>query len=146
MYQRFSARTFSRSGCYNPHGRYYGDVSAPIHYPVVISAVWHWTGNKELVRQYLKPALDGLAWADRYLRDDSCFYRYRTRSKQGLHNQGWKDSDDAIVHSDGSQVKQPLGTCEMQSFVYASKMHLAEVLWWLDDSNTARRLLREAED
>ncbi len=131
---------------YNPHGRYYGGVTASIYYPVVVSAVWHWTGNKQLVLQYIKPALDGLAWADRYLLDDSGFYRYRTRSKQGERNQGWKDSDDAIVHADGSQVNDPLGTCEMQAFVYASKIHLAEVLWWLNDPKTAHRLFREAED
>lgn len=130
---------------YNPHARYYGGVTGSIYYSTVVSAVWHWTGNKNLVRQYIRPALDALAWADRYLLDDSGFYRYQTRSKQGERNQGWKDSNDAIVHADGSQVKDPLGTCEMQGFVYASKMHLSEVLWWLDDSKTARRLLREAE-
>ena len=131
---------------YTPHGRYYGGVTGSIYYPVVASAVWHWTGNKDLVRKYIKPALAGLAWADKYLRDGGGFYRYCTRSNQGEKNQGWKDSDDAIVHADGSQVKDPLGTCEMQAFVYASKMHLAEVLWWLDDPKTALQLYREAEE
>ena len=131
---------------FTPHGRYYGGVTGSIYYPVVASAVWHWTGNKDLVRSYIKPALAGLAWAEKHLRDDSGFYRYRTHSSQGEKNQGWKDSNDAIVHSDGSQVKDPLGTCEMQAFVYASKMHLAEVLWWLDDPKTALRLYREAEE
>ncbi len=131
---------------FTPHGRYYGGVTGSIYYPVLASAVWHWTGNKELVQHYIKPALAGLAWADKYLRDDSGFYRYRTRSSQGEKNQGWKDSDDAIVHADGSQVKDPLGTCEMQAFVYAAKMHLAEVLWWLDDPKTALQLYREAEE
>ena len=130
---------------YNPHARYYGGVAGSIYYSSVVSSVWHWTGNKNLARQYIRLAVDALAWADRYLLDDSGFYRYLTRSKQGERNQGWKDSNDAIVHADGSQVKDPLGTCEMQGFVYASKMHLSEVLWWLDDSKTARRLLREAE-
>lgn len=131
---------------FTPHARYYGGVTGSIYYPVVVSAVWHWTGNKNLVRQYIEPALAGLAWAERYLRDDTGFYRYRVRSNQGEKNQGWKDSDDAIVHADGSQVKDPLGTCEMQAFVYASKMHLAEVLWWLDDPKTALRLYREGEE
>jgi glycogen debranching enzyme len=68
---------------FTPHGRYYGGVTGSIYYPVVVSAVWHWTGNKDLVRKYIKPALAGLAWADKYLRDDSGFYRYCTRSNQG---------------------------------------------------------------
>lgn len=131
---------------FTPHGRYYGGVTGSIYYPVVVSAVWHWTGNKDLVRKYIKPALAGLAWADKYLLDETGFYRYRTRSSQGEKNQGWKDSNDAIVHADGSQVKDPLGTCEMQAFVYASKLHLAEVLWWIDDPKLAQKLYREAQE
>jgi glycogen debranching enzyme len=131
---------------YTPHSRYYGGVTGSIYYPVVLSAVWHWTGDKQLIKSYIEPALKGLAWADKYSRDGSGFYRYRTRSKQGERNQGWKDSDDAIVHADGSQVRDPLGTCEMQGFVYASKMHLSEVLWWIDEFDVAKRLLREAEE
>lgn len=131
---------------FNPHGRYYGGVTASIYFPVVVSAVWHWTGKKALVQRYIRPALDGLAWADKYLLDRSGFYRYRTYSKQGEKNQGWKDSSDAIVYPDGSQVKNPLGTCEMQAFVYASKAHLSELLWWLGDIATARRLFHEAEE
>ena len=131
---------------FTPHGRYYGGVTGSIYYPVVVSAAWHWTGNKDLVRKYIKPALAGLAWADKYLLDETGFYRYRTRSSQGEKNQGWKDSNDAIVHADGSQVKDPLGTCEMQAFVYASKLHLAEVLWWIDDPKLAQKLYREAQE
>src|SRR6185312_6598476 len=131
---------------YTPHGRYYGGVTGSIYYPTVLSAIWHWTGDKQLVKRYIQPALKGLAWADKYSQDESGFYRYRTYSKQGEHNQGWKDSSDAIVHEDGSQVKDPLGTCEMQAFVYASKMHLSEVLWWVDEFEISRKLLREAED
>jgi glycogen debranching enzyme len=131
---------------YTPHSRYYGGVTGSIYYPVVLSAVWHWTGDKQLIKSYIEPALKGLAWADKYSRDSSGFYRYRTRSKQGERNQGWKDSDDAIVHADGSQVKDPLGTCEMQGFVYASKMHLSEVLWWIEEFDVAKRLMREAEE
>ncbi|MGH9355019.1 MAG: amylo-alpha-1,6-glucosidase, partial [Terriglobia bacterium] len=131
---------------YTPHGRYYGGVTDSIHYPVVAAAVWHWTGDKQLVKPHVNAALKSLAWADKYLRGEKGFYRYQTYSKQGEKNQGWKDSGDAIVHADGSQVKNPLGTCEMQAFVYASKMHFAEVLWWLGEVETAARLLREAEE
>lgn len=131
---------------YAPHGRYYGGVTDSIHYPVAAAAVWHWTGDKQLVRGYLDAALAGLAWADKYSRGEDGFYRYQTRSKQGEKNQGWKGSGDAIVHADGSQVEDPLGTCEMQGYVYASKMRLAEVLWWMEEKDTAARLLSQAEE
>jgi glycogen debranching enzyme len=131
---------------FNPHGRYYGGVTASIYYPIVLAAVWHWTGKKSLVQRYIRPALDGLAWADKYLLDGSRFYRYRTHSTQGEKNQSWKDSNDAIVYPDGSQVKDPLGTCEMQAFVYASKLHLSELLWWMGDIASAKRLFHEAKE
>ena len=132
---------------FNPHGRYYGDITASIHFPVLVAALWHWMGSKEAVKPFIEPALKALRWADENanIYGDG-FYRYQTRSEQGEKNQGWKDSSDAIVWEDGRQVSTPLGTCEMQAFVYASKLHFAELLWWFDEIDTAKRLYREAEE
>ena len=131
---------------FTPHALYFGTANSPFLYPICVSELWHWTGDKELVRQYIRPALETLAWADRYSRDGDRFYKYKKRSEQGLKNQGWKDSSDAIVYPDGSQVEDPLGTCEMQAFGYAAKLHFAEVLWWLGEVDDARRLYREATE
>lgn len=131
---------------YAPHGLYYGGVTGALYYPTVLAGLWHWTGNKGLVRRFVEPALRGLEWADKYGDlDGDGFYEYQTRSEQGERNQGWKDSADAIVYEDGSLVDTPLGTCEMQAFAYVSKLHFAEVLWWLDMHDASRRLHREAE-
>jgi glycogen debranching enzyme len=99
-----------------------------------------------LVRPFIDPALKALNWMDEWLRDAGGFYKYRTYSEQGLKNQGWKDSDDAIVHADGSQVEDPLGTCEMQGFAYAAKRRFAEVLWWLERPDEAGRLYQDSRD
>ncbi|MEO8726476.1 MAG: glycogen debranching N-terminal domain-containing protein [Acidobacteriaceae bacterium] len=133
---------------YTPHGRYYGTVSGSIFYPSLLSELWRWTGDKELVRPMIAPALRGIEWADKYSRDESHFYKYQTRSSQGEKNQGWKDSGDAIVHADGSQVKDPLGTCEMQAYVYGSKIGLAEVLSWIEpgEKDLIKRLRCEAAE
>ncbi len=132
---------------FNPHARYYGGVTGAIYFGTVVSGLWHWTGDKNLVRPLIDTALKGLRWADQYgnLTGDG-FCRYLTRSKQGEKNQGWKDSNDAIVYEDGTQVPDPLGTCEMQAFIYASKLQLSELLWWLNDTDTAKKLFREAEE
>lgn len=130
---------------FSPHGRYYGDATSSLFYPYVVSMLWHWSGKREVVRPLVDTALRALAWADRDGDPDrDGFYEYRTLSEQGEKNQGWKDSEDAIVYPDGSQVKDPLGTCEMQGFAYASKMALAEVLFWLGEIAQARRLYNEA--
>ena len=130
---------------YNPHHLYYGDVTASNFYPLVVTALWHWTGDKELVRPFIEPALKALAWADKYSLDSDGFYKYQTRSEQGEKNQCWKDSGDSIVHADGSQAADPLGTCEMQAFVYASKLHFSQMLWWLGEVAHARRLFKESQ-
>ena len=126
---------------FTPLGRYYGSITTSGFYPVIVSELWHWTGDKNLVRSFVEPALKGLQWLDKYGDcDRDGFYEYQTRSEQGLRNQGWKDSDDAIVHADGAQAEVPIATCEEQGFVYLAKLHLSELLWWLDEKDEARRL------
>lgn len=131
----------------NPLGRYYGSITTSGFYPVIVSELWHWTGDKELVRPFVEPALKALRWLDDYGDlDRDGFYEYQTRSEQGVRNQGWKDSEDAIVHEDGSQAPVPIATCEEQGFVYLAKLHLSELLWWLGDKEEARRLHQQAHE
>lgn len=129
----------------NPRRRYYGSVTTSGFYPLVLSELWHWTGDRERLRPLLRPALDALAWFDRDSdRNGDGFYHYQTRSSQGVVHQGWKDSGDAIVDEEGRPVEPPIATCEEQAFVYAGKLHLSEVLWWMGEREEARRLFREA--
>jgi glycogen debranching enzyme len=131
----------------HPLARYYGSITTSGFYPVVVSELWHWTGDKDLVRPFVGPALRALQWLDEHADvDRDGFYEYRTCSEQGLRNQGWKDSDDAIVHEDGSQADVPIATCEEQAFVHVAKLHMSELLWWLDEKDEARRLYREATE
>ncbi|HEY7410582.1 MAG TPA: glycogen debranching N-terminal domain-containing protein [Vicinamibacteria bacterium] len=129
---------------FHPRARYYGSQTTSGFYPLVLAELWHWTGDEELVRPLVAPALDALAWLDRECARDG-FYWYRTRSEQGVANQGWKDSGDAIVREDGALVEAPVATCEEQAFVYVAKLHLSETLWWLGEKEQAKRLRHEAQ-
>jgi glycogen debranching enzyme len=132
---------------FNPRSRYYGSVTTSGFYPVAVSELWHWTGDKDLVRQFIEPSIKSLAWLDQYADiDGDGFYEYKTRSEQGVTNQGWKDSTDAIVYEDGSQVQAPIATCEEQAFAYLAKLHLSEMLWWLDEKDEAKRLYHQAAE
>lgn len=131
---------------FRPLSLYFGSVSGSFLYPVVVAELWRWSGNLDELRPYIPTAIDAIKWADTYSLDSTGFYRYKSRSTQGLKNQGWKDSDDAIVYPDGSQVSVPLGACEMQGFMYAAKTALSEILWRIGDRDAARRLYREAEE
>lgn len=132
---------------YNPRSRYYGAATTSSFYPVVVSELWHWTGNGGEAKSLLEPALRGLQWKDKYTdRFGDGFYDYETRSKQGNRNQGWKDSEDAIVYEDGQLVDPPISTCEEQAFVYVAKLRMSEMLWFMGDRELAGRLFHEASE
>lgn len=129
---------------FNPRGRYYGSITTSGFYAAIVAELWHWTGDRELVEPFVRPALDALRWLDEHCANAAGFYQYRTRSEQGVENQGWKDSSGAIVYEDGSPVPAPIATCEEQGFVYVAKLHLSELLWWLDRKAEAKLLYDEA--
>lgn len=129
---------------FNPKGLDFGGVTSSYLLPISVSELWHWTGDLDSIRKYVDACMGALKWADAYSLDETKFYRYKTRSTQGVKNQGWKDSDDAIVHSDGSQAEAPIGTGEMQAFMYVAKLHFSEVMWRMGHTDAARRLFTEA--
>ena len=132
---------------FNPRARYYGSATTSGFYPFAVTELWHWTGDKELVRPFVEPALRALHWKDTWADlDGDGFSEYLTHSEQGTENQGWKDSGDAIVYEDGTQVKPPIAMCEEQAFLYVAKLHLSELLWWLDMKDEAHRLYHQASE
>lgn len=109
---------------FNPLGNYYGSITTSALYPFFLSEFWHWTGEKEKIAPYVDHALKALKYLDQYSDgDNDGFYEYKTRSEQGVKHQAWKDSSDAIVYEDGSQVEPPIATCEEQGFAYVGKLH-----------------------
>ncbi|WP_200947028.1 glycogen debranching N-terminal domain-containing protein [Lysobacter sp. Root494] len=130
---------------FTPKGRYYGAHTTSAFYPFVIAQLWHWTADREAVAPFVEPARKAIRWLDRW-KGPKGLHRYQTRSIQGVENQGWKDSHDAIVHADGSVVAAPIATCEEQGLVYAAKLNFAEVLWWFDHKDEARRMFDEARE
>ncbi|MFL6198948.1 MAG: glycogen debranching N-terminal domain-containing protein [Thermoanaerobaculia bacterium] len=128
---------------YNPRARYYGSATTSGFYPVVLSELWHWTGDRERVRPLLGPALEALRWLERSANEDG-FFDYRTRSSQGTVHQAWKDSPGAIVDAEGRPVEPPIATCEEQAFVYVARLHLSELLWWMGEKDEAKRLFHQA--
>jgi glycogen debranching enzyme len=130
---------------YRPKSLYFGSVTSSYLFPIMVSELWRWSGKLDSVERYVSTALRALKWADTYSLDETGFYRYQTHSEQGEENQAWKDSSDAIVYPDGSQVRAPIGTCEMQAFMYAAKSGLSQVLWRMGEKDTAWQIFCEAE-
>ena len=130
-----------------PKARDYFSLSSSGLYPFAVAQLWQWSGDRAVVGPLIEPALRALDWLERdAMASHDGFYASTTRSCQGIHNQTWKDSDDALVYEDGSQVPQPVATCEEQGIVYAAKLAFAEVLWCFDRRDEAQRLLDAAAD
>jgi glycogen debranching enzyme len=130
---------------YHPKGRYQRSPSSSILYPLVVAQLWSWTGDLKVVGRLVEPALKALAWLEREATDARGFHACATRSRQGLKNQTWKDSDDSLLYADGSQVGQPAATCEEQGMAYAARLAFAEVLRAFGKRDQAARLVRAAQ-
>ncbi len=128
--------------------RYYGSVDATPLYLVLLSELWHWTGDSALVERFRRPALAALDWIDHHGdRDGDGFVEYERRTSRGLPNQSWKDSGDSQRFSDGRLASTPVAPCEVQGYVFAAKRRLAEIardVW--DEPALADRLDREADE
>jgi glycogen debranching enzyme len=128
-----------------PFSPYYGSVdSTPLF--LLLAGEYHaWTADLPLLRE-LEPNLRAaLHWIDVLADIDADGYiEYEAHSAAGLVNQGWKDSPDAIVNTDGTLAKPPIALVEVQGYLYAAKKKLAPVLAALGDQELAQRLSREA--
>ncbi|MGH8641769.1 MAG: amylo-alpha-1,6-glucosidase, partial [Burkholderiales bacterium] len=103
------------------------------------------TADRRLLERHLQTAEGCLAWIDNYGdRDGDGFQEYQTRSPVGYENMGWKDSGDAVVYPDGSLVKGPKALCELQGYVYAAWLGMAEIYDVLGRQDRARALRAKA--
>jgi glycogen debranching enzyme len=111
-----------------PFGRYYGTVDATPLYVVLAGAYYAATGDREFIDS-IWPSIDqALDWIDRYGDiDGDGLVEYQCEAENGLANQGWKDSHDAVFHVDGAYARGPIALCEVQGYVYDAKIRAAEL-------------------
>jgi glycogen debranching enzyme len=136
----------ARAG-YIPHTPYYGTIDATPLFMMLAAAYYRWTADTETMVALL-PAFDAaLEWMDRYGdRDGDGFLEYKARSRTGLNNQGWKDSEDAVVNVDGSLAEPPIALVEVQGYAYLAKERIAEVFEALGQPDRADQLRKEAAE
>jgi glycogen debranching enzyme len=105
-----------------PFGRYYGSVDATPLFVLLAGAYHERTGDRACVELLWPHVEAALGWIDRFGdRDGDGFVEYQRQSLDGLLHQGWKDSDDAVFHADGSLAQGPIALCEVQGYVYAAR-------------------------
>ena len=111
-----------------PHSPYYGTVDATPLFLILMDKYVDWTGDLSLFDELQAPMELALQWIDQYGDSDGDGYvDYKTASDQGLANQGWKDSIDAILNADGSFAEPPIALVEVQGYVYRAKLGMARL-------------------
>lgn len=128
-----------------PHTPYYGTADATPLFLILLHETWKWLGDNSLLQEYRDVMLRCLDWIDNYGDlDGDGFQEYQTKSSRGIENQGWKDSGEAIVYPDGSQVKAPKALCELQGYVFDAWIRTAEIFDVLGEGNLAQELRNKA--
>jgi glycogen debranching enzyme len=118
---------------------YYGSVDATPLFLILVTEYLRWTDDRALLAE-LEPAISAaLGWIER-----SPYMTYASRSPQGLVNQGWKDSQDAIMNERGETPVGPIALVEVQGYKYAALNGAAEMADMLGRADAGRDLRASA--
>jgi len=105
-----------------PFGLYYGSADATPLFVLLAGLYVQHTGDIETWGELWPNVEAALRWIDGPGDPDKDgFVEYQRADQNGLVNQGWKDSQDAVFHADGTLAEGPIALCEVQGYVYAAK-------------------------
>jgi glycogen debranching enzyme len=129
-----------------PFAQYYGSVDATPLFVLLAGLYVERTGDNETLAE-LWPSIEAaLDWIDGPGDPDrDGFVEYKRASEQGLANQGWKDSYDAIFHADGRLAEGYIALAEVQGYVYAAKRLAARCAVRMGLQDRARQLEVQAQ-
>jgi glycogen debranching enzyme len=129
-----------------PFAQYYGSVDATPLFVLLAGLYVERTGDEATLVE-LWPSIEAaLGWIDGAGDPDrDGFVEYRRATEEGLANQGWKDSYDAIFHADGRLAEGYIALAEVQGYVFAAKQLAARCAARLGKFDRAERLEAEAK-
>jgi glycogen debranching enzyme len=129
-----------------PFGRYYGSVDSTPLFVLLAGMYFDRTGDRDLLESIWPNVLAALDWIDQYGdADHDGFVEYQARSEKGLIHQGWKDSHDAVFHSDGTLADAPIALCEVQAYVYGARLAAARIAESFGQTLLAQKQNRQAQ-
>ncbi|KZD20859.1 amylo-alpha-1,6-glucosidase [Tardiphaga robiniae] len=129
-----------------PFAQYYGSVDSTPLFVMLAGMYVERTGDDETLRELWPSVEAALGWIDGPGDPDKDgFVEYQRATEQGLQNQGWKDSYDAIFHADGKLVEGNIALAEVQGYVFAAKHLASRLALRIGLPDKARQLEAEAE-
>ena len=129
-----------------PFELYYGSVDSTPLFVLLAGLYAERTGDYATVRAIWPNLEAAMAWIDGPGdKDRDGFVEYHRANADGLLNQGWKDSFDAIFHADGRLAEGPIALAEVQGYVYAAKKALARCAAQIGKTERALELEAQAD-
>lgn len=128
-----------------PHIPYYGTIDATQLWLYVLCQYFDWSADLDMLRRLWPAVRLALGWLEQSL-DERGYLTYKTESADQLINQGWKDSSDSVMHSDGRMATQPVALCEPQAYLYAAWTGVAHIADVLGYGPLAKKLRRDAQE
>jgi len=129
-----------------PFGRYYGSVDSTLLYLMLAGRYYESTSDGALIESIWPNLGLAAAWMDQYGDPDGDgFLEYGRRSKDGLLQQGWKDSSDSVFHRDGTLASGPIALCEVQAYAYEARLAMALLCRMRGEAERAARFELDAE-
>jgi glycogen debranching enzyme len=129
-----------------PWRPYYGSVDATPLFVTLLAEAWRWGAEVDRVRALLPSARRAVQWCRSTAAADLHGFLTYADDLDGLHNQGWKDSADAMVHADGSLAEGPIAVVEAQGYAWRAMRDLAGLERALGEPDRATVLLDEAAE
>lgn len=107
----------------NPFKAYYGGVDTTALFPILAQRYFNRTGDREFTEGIWPNIKKAIGWvtANMDKPEHRGFVRY-SYDRNGLTQQGWKDSADSIFHADapGTLPEDPIALCEVQAYAYGA--------------------------
>lgn len=130
-----------------PFKEYYGTIDATPLFIMLAGMYYERTADMATIKKLWPHILAALNWIDQYGDiDGDGFVEYKYKAKNGLINQGWKDSHDSIMYEDGRLADAPIALCEVQGYVYAAKYYAARMAMFRKEQDLSQKLFKEAAE
>ncbi|HEX5385678.1 MAG TPA: glycogen debranching N-terminal domain-containing protein [Gemmatimonadales bacterium] len=136
-----------------PHNPYYGSIDSTPLFLIVLARYVAWTGDLSLFSDLHDNVERALTWIAKYGdTDGDGFVDYPSTDRSaeskdgGIINQGWKDSGNAIIDEQGHIATPPIALVEVQGYVYAAKLGMADLFERAGDKTGANTLRKEASE
>lgn len=124
---------------------YYGSVDSTPLSLILLHEYIRWTRDIDKLKDWWPDALRALEWIEKWGdQDENGFLGYAKQSPGGLVNQGWKDSHDSVMHSNGILAQAPIRLCEVQGYSFRARMSMSVLAKFIGDEDLSYRLRKEA--